>query len=1040
MERRGGGGSSDSGGGSGPGRKPSWYERCFPIRKELRPLQPSEEALRNSQERQRLSDQTPLTSHDQRGGIPTSDYQRGDIGRSGDDTLRNSRTTREAGHGEGTQEHTNLKQLVNNRLKELEETSGQTDRLLSEIQKACDELRGPNDIDQLADKIVNVSNAVSTDICERSQTLQSAYKKFERDGEGLEEIGRYSQEVHKSVQQTIGERFLRLQDDCNELRETKDLLKTLRDFPHIWKQIDEAKADLSKSAEENTKINELSNRIIEKVENSRNKLHDKIVNVSESNIKEFLDNSWRLQGAWDKLKEDVNQLETLRKASREWKEARQIKEEFIGTLSEERKGTAGMRAEMADTAFELFLSYFEQKDTRQRDKARLEKACEQLKGIVKADLYDKWHDLANFRNKNHMQIPTETSYEQLYSSVEREKFAEARKHVGQLAENTLQSYEFKLEGVKPSRRTQAVDQLRKLLRITRDHRPGRVNKVAGEFNKTLGEMKGKLPAVPEEVKDKLVEKTIAIMKDFKESYDDALRGYGKRKGRTAREAGERKITKLNDQFKTLNDAVSIYKQLHEVQAKDIEDLWDSNKDSANKVVKDADRAFMQMLNREENWQSLKKGIENAFRRLADIVEPKIVSKENEKGTINKRSKDSSGAIIDETHEISMNIESLIITQKGDIKEIASATRGEHTPNEDSCFIFKDGGGVCDGVSQGGRGAEASRMAKGFFERELPKLSDKIKREKLSPEQIEAELKEITLEIDKKIDNEINVNINNKAEKAKTTLSAAISIGDGKMMAVNVGDSRVYVLTTDGEIKHITRDDGPFESEQWYEYQVKYNILDVVDVNKQEQKEIQEKIANMSDNEIMEIKTRITNDQSSIKDMMNNYNLAESDEVQAKIKEDINNILNDKKLEDIKLEFAIQNGYAVTLSLGTGDVEPNDIESNVVTFPVNPGDRIIITSDGVHDNLSDQEIIDSISNSRTAEEAAQALVKTALEKSLDETRSRRKPGDDTTAVVVECSGEGRNNVQTSDRVTVQPQPGHEASTSRGQGTSSKIEEV
>jgi serine/threonine protein phosphatase PrpC len=328
----------------------------------------------------------------------------------------------------------------------------------------------------------------------------------------------------------------------------------------------------------------------------------------------------------------------------------------------------------------------------------------------------------------------------------------------------------------------------------------------------------------------------------------------------------------------------------------------------------------------------------------------------EKVYLNKKSKDGS---INGKDKIKINIERMIVHKKGIIKEIASATTGYHEPNEDSCFISKYGGGVFDGVSQGGRGAEASRMAKEFFEQELPELFGTIKRDRLSSEQIEAELKRITLETN----NEINRKLNKNAiVSAETTLSVAMPIGDGKMTAVNVGDSRVYVLTKDGKLKHITTDNGPFgNSKDWKNYQRRYGFSGLK-VNKEEQKRIQEKVANINDDEIRKIIKK------------NKIDTA----------------------EELKIKYAIKRGNMLSQALGSHRVKPN-----MVTFDINPGDRVIITSDGVHDNLSDKEIFECVSTSETAEDAVRALVKTSRENSLDKTRSRCKQ-DDTTAVVIECS--------------------------------------
>ena len=335
----------------------------------------------------------------------------------------------------------------------------------------------------------------------------------------------------------------------------------------------------------------------------------------------------------------------------------------------------------------------------------------------------------------------------------------------------------------------------------------------------------------------------------------------------------------------------------------------------------------------------------------------------EKVYINKKSEDGS---INGKDKIRINVESMIVHKKGIIKEIASATTGYHKTNEDSCFISKYGGGVFDGVSEGGRGSEASRMAKEIFKQKLPKLFGTVKRDGLSREQIKAKLKQITLETN----NEINKKLNENAEiSARTTLSVVMPIGDGKMMAVNVGDSRVYVLTKDGKLKHITTDDGPFgEPKYWNQYQKRYGFSGL-EVNKKEQKKIQEKVASMNDDEVRKI-------------------IGKNGEYSTR---------------EIKIKYAIRVRNLLSQAIGCNSVKPN-----IIIFDVNYGDMVIITSDGIHDNLLDKEIIECVSTSETAEDAARALVKASRENSLDQTRLRCKP-DDTTAVVIECSGKGRNNV-------------------------------
>jgi serine/threonine protein phosphatase PrpC len=211
-----------------------------------------------------------------------------------------------------------------------------------------------------------------------------------------------------------------------------------------------------------------------------------------------------------------------------------------------------------------------------------------------------------------------------------------------------------------------------------------------------------------------------------------------------------------------------------------------------------------------------------------------------------------------------------------------------------------------------------------------------------------------------------------------------------MAAVNVGDSRVYVLRKDKKIEHITTDHGPFEAE-WNLYQNLVGIR-VGEVNEQEQKNIQEKIANMDNSEYKKYSEEQF--ESIIRTKMSEFEEIKSKSINTH--SDTLKLKNLKKeiVEDMKVKFCINRKNLISQSLGSDDVKPN-----IVTFDVKTGDRIIIASDGVHDNLADQEIIRCVSESKTAEKAALDLVKMARERSLDKTCPRSKP-DDTTAVIME----------------------------------------
>lgn len=103
-------------------------------------------------------------------------------------------------------------------------------------------------------------------------------------------------------------------------------------------------------------------------------------------------------------------------------------------------------------------------------------------------------------------------------------------------------------------------------------------------------------------------------------------------------------------------------------------------------------------------------------------------------------------------------------------------------------------------------------------------------------------------------------------------------------------------------------------------------------------------------------------------------------------------LSEKELE----YFEHRNG--ITQALGSG----KPLTIHVDSIPIFPGDRILLCSDGVHDNLTDSEIADLLSReARTV--VAKRIVLQAIKCSHqdDEAAIRAKP-DDMTAVVVTCN--------------------------------------
>jgi serine/threonine protein phosphatase PrpC len=135
-------------------------------------------------------------------------------------------------------------------------------------------------------------------------------------------------------------------------------------------------------------------------------------------------------------------------------------------------------------------------------------------------------------------------------------------------------------------------------------------------------------------------------------------------------------------------------------------------------------------------------------------------------------------------------------------------------------------------------------------------------------------------------------------------------------------------------------------------------------------------------------------------------LTSDDGLLAKLVE--NQIINDKdalridqamiadELSDIELSYFKLRG-GITQALG-GPLAPT---IHIDQIPIQPGDRILLCTDGIHDNLTDREIEAILRDSpRTA--SARILVERSLERSHeDRSRTIRAKPDDMSAIVITC---------------------------------------
>ncbi len=166
-------------------------------------------------------------------------------------------------------------------------------------------------------------------------------------------------------------------------------------------------------------------------------------------------------------------------------------------------------------------------------------------------------------------------------------------------------------------------------------------------------------------------------------------------------------------------------------------------------------------------------------------------------------------------------------------------------------------------------------------------------------------------------------------------------GKTEMVYGHIGDSRIYVLKKDGKIKQITQDQGGFEEA------IKHKI--------------------------------ITKDEAEVLDQSSDQKILEK-----KFGKD--------RAEVLQAYFP-QLRRSVTQELGL----TKEITPQIGTVDLEPGDRVLFTSDGIHDNLTNQEI-EQLLKSGSSTEAAQKIVDSAKKRVAEGTmRSKR---DDKTAIVMD----------------------------------------
>jgi protein phosphatase len=138
--------------------------------------------------------------------------------------------------------------------------------------------------------------------------------------------------------------------------------------------------------------------------------------------------------------------------------------------------------------------------------------------------------------------------------------------------------------------------------------------------------------------------------------------------------------------------------------------------------------------------------------------------------------------------------------------------------------------------------------------------------------------------------------------------------------------------------------------------------------------------------------RLTRDDGYFMSKIQDHTISEEDALR------IDQATNTDQLSESEREiFAKRNG--ITQSLGHFTPKSPALTIHTAQTVISPGDRVLLCSDGIHDNLTDAEI-EEIVRGRARTTVARHLVQHAIERSQEECLRAKK--DDMSAIVITCN--------------------------------------
>jgi serine/threonine protein phosphatase PrpC len=135
--------------------------------------------------------------------------------------------------------------------------------------------------------------------------------------------------------------------------------------------------------------------------------------------------------------------------------------------------------------------------------------------------------------------------------------------------------------------------------------------------------------------------------------------------------------------------------------------------------------------------------------------------------------------------------------------------------------------------------------------------------------------------------------------------------------------------------------------------------------------------------------RLTNDDGLLAKLIENQIINEADAFR------IDQAMIVEQLSDTEISYFRLRG-GITQALG-GPLPPS---IHIDQTTIHPGDRILLCTDGIHDNLTDAEI-EEILRKEPRTTAARILVERSIERSHDRSNTVRAKPDDMSAIVLTC---------------------------------------